>query len=198
MKLLSKNILAAVLGAVALTAAAQNAPKGERPAGAGPGPHGPGGPRRGPSPLVVALDTNHDGVIDATEIANAAAALLTLDKNGDGQLSTDELRPARPDDRGANGAPPEPPADAPPGAQGPGPHRGGPPIIAALDKNHDGVLDATEIANAPAALLTLDKNGDGQLSHDEIAPGRPPGGHGPGGPGGHCPGGKPAPAASGA
>ena len=45
---------------------------------------------------MMALDANHDGVIDATEISNAPAALLTLDKNGDGKLTQDELRPQRP------------------------------------------------------------------------------------------------------
>ena len=69
-----------------------------------PGGHarGPGGPAMQghrplpPAPLFQALDTNHDGVIDANEIANASASLKTLDKNGDGQLTQDELRPARP------------------------------------------------------------------------------------------------------
>ena len=36
----------------------------------------------------------------------------------------------------------------------------------ALDANHDGVISADEIANAPAVLKTLDKNGDGQLTFD--------------------------------
>lgn len=64
------------------------------------GPGGPGGRRMPPSPLMEALDANHDGVIDATEIANASAALKTLDKNGDGKLTQDELRPHRPDGQG--------------------------------------------------------------------------------------------------
>jgi hypothetical protein len=37
-----------------------------------------------PLPIVEALDANHDGIIDSNEIANASAALLTLDKNHDG------------------------------------------------------------------------------------------------------------------
>jgi hypothetical protein len=41
----------------------------------------------------VALDTNHDGQLSADEIANASASLLTLDKNGDGILTHDELCP---------------------------------------------------------------------------------------------------------
>jgi hypothetical protein len=64
----------------------------------------------------------------------------------------------------------------PPGAgQGPDgrpghPGRPGGPLLAALDANHDGVIDADEIANASAALKTLDKNGDGSLSVDEVRP----------------------------
>jgi hypothetical protein len=48
-------------------------------------------------PLFAALDVNHDGVIDETEINQAADALRKLDKNGDGKLTPDELRPPRPD-----------------------------------------------------------------------------------------------------
>jgi len=69
---------------------------------------GPGGPDREghhppPPPLIAALDANHDGVIDETEIANASTALKTLDKNGDGKLTMDELRPPRPEGRGPGG-----------------------------------------------------------------------------------------------
>jgi hypothetical protein len=46
---------------------------------------------------MQALDPNTDGTIDATEIANASAALKKLDKNSDGKLTPDELRPSRPE-----------------------------------------------------------------------------------------------------
>jgi hypothetical protein len=49
--------------------------------------------------------------------------------------------------------------------------RPGNPIIAALDANGDGTIDATEISNAPAALRKLDKNGDGKLTREELRPG---------------------------
>jgi len=45
------------------------------------------------SPIIAALDTNHDGIIDAEEIAHAAESLKTLDKNHDGKLTADEYRP---------------------------------------------------------------------------------------------------------
>jgi len=45
-------------------------------------------------PLFAALDTDGDGTLDAAEIANAATALKTLDKNGDGQITPDETCPA--------------------------------------------------------------------------------------------------------
>ena len=74
--------------------------------------------------IVAALDANHDGVIDADEIANASAALKTLDKNGDGKLTPDEFmgpRPQRPGRQGKNAGgnpgaddnnmPPGPPPD---------------------------------------------------------------------------------------
>ena len=44
-------------------------------------------------PLIIALDANRDGEISAEEIENATAALKKLDKNGDGKLTRDELRP---------------------------------------------------------------------------------------------------------
>ena len=73
---------------------------------------------------------------------------------------------------------------------GPGGQRPMPPIIAALDANKDGKLDAKEIANASAALLKLDKNGDGELTADEMFGPRPDGDRG--GPGG-APGERPPP-----
>jgi hypothetical protein len=76
-----------------------------------------------------ALDANGDGVIDEVEIANAPAALRSLDKNKDGKLTMEELRPPRPEgDRGPGdrgpGAPGlrRPPGDQP-GGQGRPPQR---------------------------------------------------------------------------
>ena len=134
---------ALALGASCALAAAQDnnnqfCPPGGGPGGAGPGMRG----HRPPMPAIVrALDTNHDGVISAQEIANASAALETLDKNGDGKLTPNEymgprppMRGGRPEGRwmrprgGDNNQPPgpppggdnngmNPPPDAPPTGQ---------------------------------------------------------------------------------
>jgi hypothetical protein len=130
---------------------------------AGAQPNG-GPPGKGhcppPLPLITALDANTNGTLDAGEMAGASTALLTLDKNGDGRLTTDEYLPALPANAPKEGwRPPSPPA------------------VKALDANSDGTMDAQEIANAPAALKALDKNGDGQLTKDELLP-APPGQNG--------------------
>jgi Ca2+-binding EF-hand superfamily protein len=57
----------------------------------GPG-GGPGGMMR-LDPVMRALDTDEDGVISAAEWSKAPQALAKFDKNGDGQLTPDELRP---------------------------------------------------------------------------------------------------------
>jgi hypothetical protein len=56
-------------------------------------------------PIMAALDGNSDGTLDATEIEQASKSLKTLDKNSDGKLTPDELRPQRPDRPGQPGQP---------------------------------------------------------------------------------------------
>jgi Ca2+-binding EF-hand superfamily protein len=59
------------------------------------GPRGfPGGPPR--DPIMNALDANQDGALDARERQVAAKALAALDRDHDGQLTEDEVRPAMP------------------------------------------------------------------------------------------------------
>jgi hypothetical protein len=70
----------------------------DKPAEAGKGQR-----RGGGNPVIAALDANHDGEIDASEINNAPAALRKLDKNGDGKLTRDELRPANRNGGGGGG-----------------------------------------------------------------------------------------------
>ena len=81
----------------------------------------------------------------------AAAALKTLDKNGDGKLTADEI-----DDVnnliGRDGR------KRRPGGQ----------LMRVLDTDGDGELSADEIRNAPAALKAADANKDGTLTPEEV------------------------------
>src|SRR5690606_33873373 len=75
-----------------------------------------------------ALDADGDGTISAEEIAGASETLKSLDKNDDGKLSRDEIRPPHPP-RGPEGRGPDARGDRgefgpPPG--GPRARRGGP------------------------------------------------------------------------
>jgi Ca2+-binding EF-hand superfamily protein len=100
-------------------------------------------------PVLAALDADRDGEISAAEIRTAAAALKTLDKNGDGRLTADEVLPS-----------PLTTAVA--------------LFMAALDRNGDGRISADERAAAEArgyrALLdAADLNRDGIVTEDELA-----------------------------
>jgi Ca2+-binding EF-hand superfamily protein len=95
------------------------------------------------NPLFAALDTNGDGVIDAEELAAATASLQKLDRNHDGKLTEDEVRPAF----GGRG---------PGGPGGPG-MRGGP-----------GGPGGMSVDDIVARMMQFDKNADGKLSKDEL------------------------------
>jgi hypothetical protein len=111
--LLASAVLAVLAACVTVTALAQP-PVGE-PRPDGPPPRGerggPDGPPRPPHPVMDVLDANKDREISAEELANATVALKTLDKNNDGKLSDDEIRPPRPEG-GPPGGPGRP--DGPP------------------------------------------------------------------------------------
>ena len=95
MKFRTSLVVAILIAGSAAIALAQ----GQEQQPSGPPRRGPGGPeggRRPPPPLIAALDLNRDGIISADEIAKASESLKKLDKNGDGQLTRDELRPSRP------------------------------------------------------------------------------------------------------
>jgi hypothetical protein len=83
-----------ILAGITTLAAQQNPPPPPPPDG-----------HRPPPPVIAVLDSNHDGVISADEIANSATALKQLDRNQDGQLTPDEMRPP-------------PPSNGPDGQQG--------------------------------------------------------------------------------
>ena len=237
MKLNQQILTALAVAASALTLAAQPGPGNEGGPGPQPGAPGPQSQRL-PPPVLLALDANHDGMVDAQELTNAAKTLLALDNNSDGQLSIEELlgQPPLKRDEGMSGSPmgnrsqqgwqpgwrrgqwhgngangfgqmsgqpagdrdytmmnqqmppqrivpqgrinpvhpvPQPPRIVPqqrinplhPIAQQ---QRTTPVLFAALDANHDGAIDATEMGNATAVLKGLDKNNDRQLTPDDF------------------------------
>lgn len=105
--------------------------------------------------LLTTLDTDHDKVISAAELAAAPTVLLGLDKNRDGKISEDEVAPA---------------AAA---ATSQGRRRGGGVMRmmkshSALDADDNGELSTAEIKNATAALQRIDANRDGKLTEDEV------------------------------
>lgn len=105
-------------------------------------------PRRG-GPAMAMLDTDLDGIITAAEWKNAASALGKLDKNFDGQVTPDEMRP---------------PGPPPGGGAGPG----GEDMAARLmsfDKDNDGKLSAAELPERMQGMMArADKNNDGFLT----------------------------------
>ncbi|MGB0580806.1 MAG: hypothetical protein ACPGVU_13975 [Limisphaerales bacterium] len=167
-------------------------PGGDRGRGGPPGgPPGGGGDRRGGGrpkfmqflPVLVALDADKNGEISSQELENATAALKALDKNKDGKLTEDEVRPERPPggrgrggqgggDRGRGGFGGSPGGDR--SGQGDGGMRR--PNAAetakrmmAFDKNKDGKLTKDEVSERMHPLLKeADANGDGAASREEI------------------------------
>ena len=133
----------------------------------------PGGPPQLPefmavSPLLRAIDADHDLVITAAELAAAPAALKTLDANGDGKLTRAEAGIQMPGRgpggprREGGGAPPEQPA--------PGPSAGDLlSMLMSFDKNADGALQKAEVPERQAGLFDRgDTNKDGVLDGAEL------------------------------
>ncbi len=104
--------------------------------------------------MIIALDIDKDGVISAVEIENAVAALKTLDKNTDGKLTEDEMRP------------PRPPRGSGRGGRGPGDFMA---RIMEHDKNKDGKLSKDELPEERRDFyIRLDTNKDGVIEKAEI------------------------------
>jgi Ca2+-binding EF-hand superfamily protein len=125
-----------------------------------PGGFGRGGPML--SPAAQALDTDRDGTVSAEELAAAAASLKALDRNGDGKLTSDEVRPQM-GGRGGRGR-----GDEPGETAGPDPEE----LVKTLmsfDKNSDGQLSKEEVPERMQGIFErADGDKNGLLSAEEI------------------------------
>jgi Ca2+-binding EF-hand superfamily protein len=147
----------------------------------GEGREGRGGGEPGETPatspaeltsMLMAFDANKDGVLTRVELPERLQPIFDrADTNKDGKLTVDEITmsasassPQSMGRAGRDGGEGGDRGRGPGGRGGPG---GGDRVFAALDTNHDGVLDATEIQAAKTALRALDTNQDGRLTPDE-------------------------------
>lgn len=102
-----------------------------------------------PRIVLEALDLDHDGGLLAIEIQAAPSSLRALDKDGDGEISMEEMTPRRQD----AGADPELLVKQ----------------LMQFDKNGDGYLTQDELPERMQGLLArADANHDGKLAPDEI------------------------------
>ena len=152
------SVLAVGLVAFALASSAMAEPEIGPPPGPPPqdGPRPPHGPHHPPhDPLRRLLDADGDHVISSEEIANAASALKSLDKNGDGKLDRVELRPAMPPGMRRRPGPPEG-RRGPPGPDGPRPEGPKPEKfvdrLMEFDADSDGKLDRSELMVAAETM----------------------------------------------
>lgn len=115
-------------------------------------------------PLMMALDADKDGIISAAEIENAPKALAKLDKDGDGTLSPEELRPDFAAIAGEGGLP---------GGQRTGGSGMGKEMMGRMfeqrDINKDGKLSGDEIPERMRENLPrVDENNDGAIDKSEM------------------------------
>ncbi|MCH9655629.1 MAG: hypothetical protein K0U86_21595 [Planctomycetes bacterium] len=168
--------------------------RGERPEGrergdrdGGPPREGRGGPGGRPSfmkmlPIIVVLDANKDGEISKEEMENATAALQKLDKDKNGKLTEDELRPnfgRRGGDRRGPGGPGnvggrDGDRRGPGGPGGPGNREGfsSESFIKKImdnDKNKDGKLTKEELPERMQSMFDrIDTNKDKEIDKAEL------------------------------
>ncbi|QDT95774.1 EF-hand domain-containing protein [Gimesia aquarii] len=150
--------------------------QGDRPerGDRGPGRRGPGGRPNIMTimPIIIVLDANKDGEISKEEMENATAALQKLDKDKNGKLTEEELRPnfgrRDGDRRGPGGPEGRGPRDGdrrgPGGPEGRGPRDGD----RGRNDGGDGDRNRNRGGDFIERIMKNDKNEDGKLTKDEL------------------------------
>lgn len=186
-RLLSVSLAFAAVVSLSWLATAQQ-PGGRGQGGRGPGgPEGQGGP---PNPIAEAIDVDRDHELSSREIEGATAALKKLDRNGDGKVTRDELRPEGGRGPGGRGGEPGGRPDQPGGRGGEPGGRGGEPggrgegrstgrssgasefleRLQSFDKNKDGKVTKSELPSRMQSIVDRhDANDDGALDKDELS-----------------------------
>ena len=169
----NSTIVSMLLAIVVLSTAtfAGDEPKGKGPGGKGFGQRPPEGGRPEMAgmmaqrmPLMMALDADKDGSISVSELENAPKALAKLDKDGDGALSQEELRPDFADMAGAGL-----PKGGPGGGDGPPSKEMMARMFEQRDIDKDGKLSGDEIPDRMKQNLTkVDENSDGAVDKSEM------------------------------
>lgn len=127
----------------------------------------PDGRPRFPNPVLEAIDADKNGELSAEEIANAATALKTLDKNSDGKLDMAEMRPSFEGMGRGFGGPPGGPGFG--GGQGNGGSEEMLNRLIAMDANKNGKLEKDEVPERIQFMFTrADKNEDGVIDKEEM------------------------------
>ncbi|WP_345684373.1 hypothetical protein [Novipirellula caenicola] len=147
--------------------------RGGRGGQSGGGMRGPQGGAQQTPPLLRIFDADNDGELSAAEIDAAAVALRKLDRNRDGRLTAEELRPNGP---GAPGGPAGQRGGERGGAGGPGGRQGGPGQQGPGGRGQGGPDggggrggDSAQGDEAFAnQILAFDVNTDGLLSLSEL------------------------------
>lgn len=149
-----------------------NGPQGNSPQGSGFGYGQPAAAGPPSNPLFDALDTDGDGAISTRELRKAIATLKRFDTDKDGKITKAETLNNQVATQSTN-----PPAGF--GAQSGFNNRGGGfrgdprpggPDMRKFDRNGDGQLSADEVPMQMRGMMRGgDQNGDGRLSASEIA-----------------------------